>query len=244
VADHQVYKRGNFQSYNVAPYAAYTGMWGTYLPQNDKLKAEATMLAFPATFPDGTILTWDVTPDPDWGGINGYLHVSYGNYDYSPGLIPSRQVKAVQALAVTIGWTFEGDPSSGLLAECWLTSKSTPSGPVETKTHEVAFLPKLSPASGTWAQSLPLVGAFTDRYGVKWNVGQAQSASGGVPYYAAYRTDRADFRGTLRFDDLFAFLTAAKKLTGSEWFNGLAFGVEPQSGAGALTVDRFAVAYT
>jgi hypothetical protein len=71
---------------------------------------------FPSTFPDGTILTWEVTPDPDWGGINGYLHVSYGNYDDSPGQITPRQVKAITDLAVTVDWTFEGDRSSGLLA--------------------------------------------------------------------------------------------------------------------------------
>lgn len=239
MADHQTLKQGNFQSYGISPYNAYTGMWGLY--RNKNLKATSSLLAFPGTFPDGTILTWDVTPDPRWGGVNGYLHVSYGNYDASPGTITPRQVNAIADLAVALDWTFEGNPASGLLSECYLTSAATPSGSL-APTHEVGFLPKLSPAAIAYVKGLPAVGTFTDSYGVAWNVCQGASG-GGQPYLIAYRPGYVDFRGTLRFDDFFAFLTASGKTTGAEWFNGVAFGVEPQSGVGSLTVDKFAVTY-
>jgi hypothetical protein len=60
---------------------------------------------------------------------------------------------------------------------------------------------------------------------VTWNVRATPAATSRT---VAYRPGYADFRGTLRFDDLFAFLRVAKKITGDEWFNGVAFGVEPQ----------------
>lgn len=236
VADHQILKRGNFQRYAAVPYAAWTGMWGHY--RTKQLQAESSVLAFPATFPDGTIFTWEVTPAPDWGGVNGFLHVSYGNYDYSPGGITPRQVEAINELAVAIDWTMEGDPSSGLLAECWLTPKATPSGSLDKK-YEIGFLPRLSPAAVAWVKTLPKVGAgsFVDRFGVRWEVRQSGT------YFVAYLPDFSDFRGTLRFDDLLAFLVANKKITGAEWVNGVAFGVEPHRGSGSLTVEKFAVSY-
>lgn len=232
---------GNFQSYSRSAYNAYTGMWGHYV--TDDLQAESSMRVAPAVFPYGTVFTWDVTPASDWAGVNGYLHVSYGNYADSPGMIPPRQLDGISDLAVTIDWTLEGDEASGLLAECWLTSVAAPSGPFDA-THEVGFFPKLSPAAMTFVDELPAVGAgsFVDSGGVTWNVVEALSGTG-EPYFVAYRPGHLDFTGTLQFDDLFSFLITSGELTGDEWFNGVAFGVEPHSGAGSLTVEKFAPNY-
>lgn len=236
---------GNFQGYTASPYFAYTGMWGHY--RTDLLQAESSMRVHPDTFPDDTTFTWDVTPAPDWGGINGYLHLDYGNYDDSPtgGVVTPRQVSAITDLTVTIDWTFTGDEASGLLSECWLTPVATPTGSLD-KTHEVAFFPKLSPDAATYVNGLPPVGAgsFVDSNGVTWNVCEGTSGVGAeVPYLIAYRPGHADFTGTLRYEDFLAFLTASGALTGAEWFNGVAFGVEPHSGAGSLTIKDFAVTY-
>ena len=115
---------------------------GHYLPQNDQLVAESSMRVHPDTFPGGTTFYWDVTPDPDWGGINGYLHVAWGNYDNSPRSITPRQVSAITDLRLNVGWSFTGDTSTGLLCECWLSPAAAASGP---------FTP-------WWAQALLLVG--------------------------------------------------------------------------------------
>jgi hypothetical protein len=45
------------------------------------------------------------------------------------------------------------------------------------------------------------------------------------------------------FKSYFTFLTGADKLTGSEWFNGAAFGVEPLSGAGTLLISSYTPSY-
>lgn len=233
---------GNFRSYAKSPFAAWTGMWGLYLPQNDTLKASSSMRVIPDTFPHGTVLAWDVTPDPDWAGVNGFLHVSWGNYDDSPGRIVPRQVRACADLTVDAGWVFTGDSGSGLLAECWLSPVAAPAGSF-TKSHEVAFLPKVSPSAAVWLAGLPAVGRgeFTDRHGVAWLV--RQGGSDGQPYFVAYRPGYADAQGVLPFGDYLTFLTAAGQVTGGEWVNGLAFGVEPHHGTGQLEVRRFTASY-
>lgn len=234
---------GNDQIYAKGVYSAYTGMWGHSLPQNDQLVAESSMLIDPATFPIGTKFTWDVDQDPDWIGVNGYLFLAYGNYDSSPGIITSRQVKNIAQLSLDVEWTFEGDEASGLLSECWLSSASAPSGSLD-KTHEIAFFPKCSPDASAWLATLPTVGtgSFVSN-GVTWNVAESTSATG-QPYLIAYRPGYASSQGALPYKDYLAFLTASGKITGNEWFNGVAFGVEPFNGAGSLTITKFAPTYS
>jgi hypothetical protein len=234
---------GNFRAYAAGPYGAYTGMWGRNLPQNDNLAADSSMRVIPGSFPRGTTFSWDVTPDVDWNGVNGYLHVAWGNYDDSPGVITSRQVKNITALDLGIDWSYSGDPSSGLLSECWLTPTPTPSGAPD-RQYEVAFFPRVSSAGASYLASLPSVGggSFTDSNGNSWNVREGVSGTG-QPYYIAYRPSYVEFRGTLPYKDYFTFLTDAGKITGSEWFNGLAFGVEPSSGSASLTISDLTVRY-
>lgn len=234
---------GNFQTYGKNPYGAYTGMWGINNPQSPNIIATSSMRVTPDTFPDGTIFSWDVTPDPNWGGVNGFLHVSYGNYDASPGQIIPRQVKNITDLTVNTNWTYAGDSSTGLLCELWLSPAAAPSGSF-TKSFEIAFFPKFSPGSRIWLDSLPQVGAGFAAAGANWLVREAGSGgSESIPYLIAYRSDYGDVQGAMPFSALFAYLTAAGKITGNEWFNGVAFGPEPQSGAASLTINNLSVSY-
>jgi len=236
--------KGNFKSYAKAgsPWSAYTGMWGHYRATD--LFAESSMKIVPETFPVGTRFNWDVVPSSQWGGINGYLTVSYGNYSDSPGQITPLQVDNIGSLDVDISWTYAGNASSGLLSELWLSSQSAAWGSFP-QTHEIGFLPKLSASSQTWAAGLTVVGtgSFVAN-GITWNVRQSTAADGSTPYYIAYRPGYADFKGVLPYVNLFSFLKSAGKITGGEWVNGLAFGVEPLSGAASLTIDKFEVTYT
>jgi len=230
-------KQGNFQSYAANPYSAYTGMWGHY--RSELLVAESSMTVTPSTFPAGTVFNWDVTPAPDWGGVNGYLHLDYGNYDWSPGTITPRQVKNITDLTLDVGWTYQGDPSSGLLSELWLSSQAAPSGQFP-KIREIGFFPKFSPGAQAFVASLPNVstGSFVDSAGLTWNVKKS------AIYYIAYRPGYADFQGVLPYLDYLEFLQAAGEITGDEWYNGVAFGVEPFSGAGSMTITEFAPTYS
>lgn len=241
-----IIKSGNSQSYSKAPaWSAFLGMFGVFIPQNDHLVFTCSMQVFPAVFPALTIINWDVTPDPDWGEINGYLHADYGNYEDSPGTITPRQLKNITAMSMDADWTFTGSNLSGLLCECWPTTTSRPSGSLTDKVAEVGFLPKCSPSSQAFAAGLPAVGSgsFVDSFGVTWNVGLDNSQA--QPYYVATRVGYVDHHGPMDFKAYFAFLQASGKLTGNEYFNGVGFGVEPLSGAGSLTINTLpTVAYS
>ena len=175
--------------------------------------------------------------------MNGYLHVSHGNFDDSPGQITPLQVKNIGTLAVDIDWTFRGDDGSGLLAECWLSATAHATGGYEDKTHEIGWFPKMSPDAAYWVTTIPTVGTF-DSGGVTWTVGEATSGSGPIPYLVAYRAGNEDYTGPLNYHDYFTFLHAQGKITGEEWHNGHGFGVEPHSGRGALDIHTFSPTYT
>lgn len=237
-------KLGNFQSHLLGQFSAYTGMWAVNLApaQTANLKATSSVRVYP-TFPRGTVFTWDVTPDPNWTGVNGFLSLAYGNYDDSPSSITPRKVNTITDLTLTVGWSFRGNASTGLLCECWLSPASTATGPI-TKTAEVGFWPKVSPQAASFAAGTVAVGSgsFTDTHGAVWLVRQDTSLA--QPYYFAYRPGYASHQGPLHFKDLFAFLTTAGKITGNEWFNGLAFGPEPRSGSGSLVISEFIPSYS
>lgn len=237
-------KRGNFQSYANSLYTAYSGMWGVYRAR--ALEFDVAMRIYPPSFPSHTSFAWDVTPDPDWSGVNGYLHVAYGNYDWSPGTITSRRVRSISDLTVDLAWTYEGDEASGLLCECWLSDEGVQGAPF-TKLCEIGFLPKLSPASASFTGTLTRVGSgsFRDSNGIRWIVGMGESGAGpDVPYIVAHRPGYEEFEGSFLFHEYFAFLVYSGVITGDEWFNGIAFGVEPLSGSARLTVDKFAPSYS
>lgn len=233
---------GNFQIYSKNPYGAYTGMWGMNNPEAPGLVATSSMVVDPATMPNGTTFNWNVTPSPSWGGINGYLYISYGNYDGSPGVITPRQVKDIGALTVNATWTQSGDLSSALLSEIWLAAESAASGAF-TKLFEIAFFPRFSVNSKSWIDSLSQVGTGFTSGGVSYKVREAGNPQG-VPYIIAYRSDYGDMQGGLPYKDFFTYLIAQGRITGNEWFNGVAYGVEPDHGIGSLTINTMSVDYT
>ena len=238
-------KRGTGQIHTSGSYTAYTSMWGAAIPQNDTMTYTVDMRILPSVFPANTSFRWSVTPDPDWGGVNGYVYVAHGNYDWTPGTHVSRQVYTVTDLTVNQDWTYSGDAASGLLSECWLTSTSHPSGDLTDKVYEVAYLPKVSTPGASFLASSTVVGSgsFTDTNGVVWNVRENLSATN-EPYFMAYRPGYASYTGPLSFKDLFAFLINAGKISGDEWYNGIALGAEPHSGTGSVTINSFGVLYT
>lgn len=219
-------------------------MWGHYLKptQNQLLQAESSMRVDAATFPANTTFYWDIVPDPGYGGINGYLAVTFGTGG-SAGTFTPRQVNAITALSIDIGWAVSGNSVAGLLSELWLDNISATAG-TPTHTHEIGFLIR-TPAGGvSWFAGLPLVGTFTDSAGLTWTVRQATDATGTVPYFPAMLPGNPDFQGVLPFREYLTFLKTQGKITGTEWMNAVMFGIEPQSGIGSLTINKMPVTYT
>ncbi|MBJ7336724.1 hypothetical protein [Mycolicibacterium sp.] len=245
VADSPTQISGNWKSYLQNPYEVYLDMWGLNIPNRESLKSNVDMLVWPSEFPNNTKIRWDVTPDPDGLGVNGYLQLAYGNYDDNAFAIPGgpKQIKNITAMAIDADWVYAGDPA-GMLSETWLTSTSHALGGNSAGSlAEVGFASKVPASDLDWVNGLPTVGTFSDSKGVTWTVKVKESNQQGSPYYYAYRDGLVDHHGTLDFKSYFTFLVGAGKLTGNEYFNGVAYGVEPSSGAASLTITRFTPTY-
>lgn len=229
---------GPFESYARSPYSAYTGMWGVYL--TPPLTDYSADMRIAPSFPNGTVFSWTIGADTP-ARTNGFLHVDFGNYDDSPGVITPRQVYTITSLAVAMNWTFSGDDSTGLLGECWLSDESAPSGSFD-KNFEVGVLPKISASAQTYVAGLTSVGSgYTDSNGIDWQVVIDTSLT--PPDIIAYRSGYASFVGTFDMVAYFAYLVAEKQITGNEWFNGFGFGPEPYAGSGSVTVNTYAITY-
>lgn len=236
---------GNWTSYLHNPYEVSLDMWGLNRP-NTSLQSSVDMLVSSSDFPNDTTLHWDVTPDPHFQGqVNGYLMLAYGNYNENAFPLPGgpRQVKNIAAMTIGADWVYEGDPATGLLSETFLTSTGHASGNnAQNSVAEVGFASKVSAGDVEWAHSLPTVGTFADPDGVTWTV-KVRIDPPSAPFYYAYREGPVDHEGMLDFKSYFTFLVGAGKLTGDEYFNGVAYGVEPVSGAASLTINRFTLGY-
>lgn len=235
---------GNWKSYLQDPYQVYLDMWGLNKP-GTSLQSNVDMQVSPSEFPNDTTLRWDVSPDPRWRGVNGYLMLAYGNYSDNAFAIPGgpKSINNVTAMTIDADWVYEGDPSTSMLSETLLTRTEHALGDnASGSLAEVGFASKVSASTKNWANGLPTVGTFTDPDGVAWTVKERTDLQG-ASYYWAYREGPVDHHGKLYFKSYFTFLVGVGKLTGDEFFNGVAYGVEPVDGAASLTINRFTATY-
>lgn len=230
-------------SNTVPAWSAFEAMFGIYDPNNSNMSYSCQLGVRQDVWPNRTRFYWSVTPDgrqPE--KINGYFHLDYGNYDDSARSITPRKITDITQMTITADWTYTGDIYSGMLSECWLSSTARPTGPAQY-ANEIGYFSRCSPAVTSYVQSLPDLGTFTDASGTVWRVADASSGSN-QPYYMAYRQGYADHHGPLHYKDYFTFLVSKGKLTGQEWFNGVAYGAEPTHGTSELTILSITATYT
>ncbi|HSI14325.1 MAG TPA: hypothetical protein VK961_19910 [Chthoniobacter sp.] len=235
---------GDKDFYTKGSFIAYAGPWSTYLGTGTSLKhgvdfADEIALQ-PETFPSNVELTWHwpLTP-PKNAGVYGYNAISYGNYDGGAAQvpIPPRQVKDIGALTETFGFQMArpiGD--FNVLTEFFLTKKSGG----EEKVAEIGFFLHAAKSAIPFADAGEQLGNFTDPAGRAWKVG-VQTAPAG-PYYMFIPVGDV-LSGTVDFKGGLDFLRSKGRLTGEEWFNGLAFGIEPTAGSGSVRVRNLSVTY-
>lgn len=225
-------------------FAAQENWWGLRtVANNTGVVWSSSLRVSPSTFPLRTTITWDVTPGPNYNGVEAYLYVCCGNYEKDQATLPggSKQVSNITSMTVDQAWTWTGDNQTGILAEMFLDSAQIGPGAQGSHIRELAFFPRPSPGTITFFNGKPPVGSggFTDKKGVTWVVKESSGPQG--PFFIVARPDYSFFEGVLPFSDLFDFLIANGKITGSMWVNGVAIGPEPKTGAGAFTLDKFTV---
>lgn len=235
---------GDKEFFTKGSFIAYAAPWSTDEGANAGLKHGVDFLdeiAFePKGFPQEVEFTWHwpLAPAKE-SGVYGYNAVSYGSYD---GGVPEtpvepRQVKGIHALAETFG--FEMARPAGdfnVLTEFFLTKEKGG----EEKVAEIGFFLHASESAVRFAEDGGAVGTFTDPARRVWKVSVQPAPAG--PYYMFLPAEDV-LAGTIDFKAALDFLKAQGKLTGAEWFNGLAFGIEPVAGSGSLRLRHLAVSY-
>ena len=235
LADKEFYTKGSFIAY-AAPWSTDIGA-GKELKHGDDYADEIAVR--PETFPANVEFSWH------WPlvlskhtGVYGYNALSFGSYDGGVPAVPvaPRQVKGIGALAETFrcAWARPiGD--FNVLSEFFLTHK-----PGGAQVAEIGFFLRAARSAVAFADAGQQLGTFTDATGRTWKVGK-QSAPHG-PYYMFIPADDV-LTVTIDCKAALDFLRAKGQLTGEEWFNGIAFGIEPVTGSGSLRVESWAVDY-
>ena len=227
---------GTDVGYGSSPYYAWQGIYA-----GNVTAYSGSIVVYPNSFPSNTTINWNLTPKSGLTNtINAWSHVDYGNYQGDPVSITPAQNKNITALQLNVNWTLAGVAPQDVLSELWLTTSSDASGGFSDYDFEVGFLPYVSPGIHGWLAGLTSEGTFTDVDGVTWNIARGTSGVDNVPYLVVYLPGYASHEGVLDFGSFLAALRSKGVITGNEWVNGVAFGVESDTGAGSLTINSYA----
>ena len=235
LADKEFYTQGSF--------IAYAGPWSTYFGAGMTLKHGVDyadeISVRPETFPANVDFSWH------WPlvlskhtGVYGYNALSFGSYDGGVPAVPiaAQQVKGIITLAETFRCAWARPVGDfNVLSEFFLTEK-----PGGAKVAEIGFFLRAAKSAVAFADAGEQLGTFTDTTGRAWKVGKQPAPHG--PYYMFIPAGEV-LAGRLDCKAALDFLRAKGQVTGEEWFNGIAFGIEPVTGSGSLRVESLAVDY-
>jgi hypothetical protein len=232
--DEELYTKGRYIAY-AAPWSAKSSK---LQPGKDFVD---TITIDEATFPAGTKMAWHWPLDrAKKTGVRGYNTLSYGNYDSG---LPQQPVKPLQVKAIRSGWqsfAWRTEPVIGdfnLLAEFYLTRTA---GASDAKTVEIGFMLHAPAVTRAWTRAGIPASNWTDAYGVAWEITRNQGP--GIPYIILMPRGGGDLlKGRLDVKGALAELRRLGLVSGDEWLNGTAFGVEPISGSGFVIIDDWTV---
>jgi len=235
LGDREFYTRGNF--------IAWAGPWSTDFGPGKEMKHGvdfADEIAFdPGTFPSKVEFSWHwPLKAPAHTGVYGYNAVSFGSYDggLPEQAVTPRQIEAITALTETFRFTMARPIGEfNVLSELFLTTE-----PAGTKVGEVGFFLHASESAMTFAEAGEQLGDYLDAAGRSWKVAKQPAPHG--PFYL-FIPNGDVLEGTVDFKAALEFLRGKGHITGKEWFNGLAFGVEPVTGSGSMRLEKWELTY-
>lgn len=235
LADQKFYTKGSFIAY-AAPWSTYGGAGAALKHGVDFVDEIAVQLD---TFPANVEFSWHwpLTPSKSTG-VYGYNALSFGSYDGGVPQVPvaSRKVREIGTLVEKFSFGMARPVGDfNVLTEFFLTKKAG-----GEKVAEIGFFLRTARSAITFADAGEQLGTFTDSSSRAWKVAKQPAPHG--PYYMFIPAGEV-LAGTVDFKAALDFLRARGRLTGEEWFSGLAFGIEPVTGSGSLRVQSLSVTY-
>jgi hypothetical protein len=230
------------QPYGQGRYFAYASPWSTLFDKSLRHGSDYadTITLDPLTFPDGTAIDtrWPTTK-PKNSGVWGYHAISFGNYDdgHPPIPVTPHQVKDIRQLSEQFAFNYRGDTNFNLLNEFYLTSRA---GDAAAKVIEIGFFLHIPAPSLRYVHGGRPITSYQDTFGHVWMVRRTGNFITITPINGQ---DLA--QGSIDVRWVLDLLLREHVITGHEWFNGIAFGVEPTEGGGTtdVLIERWHVNY-
>lgn len=235
LGDQKFYSKGSFIAY-AAPWSTYSGA-GKALKHGVDFLDEITVR--PETFPANVEFTWH------WplvaakeSGVYGYNAVSFGSYD---GGVPQTPIKPCRVKELgTLVETFRFDSARPVGDFNVLTELFLRKDPEGEKIAEIGFFLRAAQSAVEFVNAGQQLGTYTDASGRAWKVAVQPAPHG--PYHM-FLPEGEVLEGAIDFKAALEFLRGKGRLTGDEWFTGLAFGIEPIMGSGSIRLKNLAVDY-
>lgn len=215
-------------------YSVFASTFAAVPPLVKGVDYDANWTIKPTVFPNQTALNWFVPQGtiPNGLGVWGFYHTDYANYDNSVQQVQvtPRQIGNITSFTTSFNWSFSGAGAFDLLHEVWLAKAgSTTASNSGNAYFEVGFFLHVADG-GAFHNSGTLIGTIHVNNGVAYT---ARSHGSFITFLSQSGGDVLS--GSIDWKAALLFLTANEAITGSEWVNGIAFGVEPNMQAGSGT---------
>lgn len=194
-------------------------------------------------FPAGVEISW-TWPDhmPDGGFFWGYNYVALGNYNGSQPPAPVHPVQLGDLKHLEAGARFKlgsGSDGHNILCDMFVTSEA---GEHLKVTGEVGVLLHVGSDDLLFLERGERVGVFSGPEG-DWGVFDTGANPMGAPYYVFVPEPVRTTAGPVDLAPMLHFLVTMGRLDARTWINGLAIGVEPHRGSGAVDLLHLTLAW-
>ncbi len=232
--DYQTFTKGNYMAFAV-PWGAEGRVMSRWAKYADTLYIDLEK------FPGNTAVrfVWPPwTPTGGIAGVWGYMGIVHGNYDGGEPEEPvtPQRVDDIQQLSQTFAWS--GDfviGSADILTEFYLRSNPADN---DSKLLEIGWFLHAPKRTQDFVRAAPKIGRYVDPQGLAWHVSRSDK------FVTFMRENGEDARaGQIDMLAALRWLKSKKVITGREWYNGVAWGVEPFKGTAKIQLDRWSVTY-
>ena len=229
--DYEPFKRGSYAAF-LAPFNRKN-----LVPGKDY---QNTMTFKAADFPNNVELRWSWPKIPFPTGVYNFMSVKFGDYYNTPVdiFVNPKKIRSIQRLLqrhrAKIDGTLDG---FNLITDFFLTS-----GPNDhsVHTHEVMIFHHSPSDSRRFASQGRFIGIFTSSEKTEWRVSVHPDPK---IFIFMPRSFQDNLIGETDIAAKLHWLIERKELSGDEYYNGHAFGVEVLHSDGMLNIEEFSVNY-
>jgi len=226
-------------------YSAENSTWNVGNLVNGTDFTESVTLDDPNSPNINTTISWNFPNTPASGNVYSYPAVHYGDFVYGPtnDVVTEQQVNDIKTLTLSQNVSLSGQTDQyDAIYDGFLTS-APGFGRSSALTHEIEVYVHTPSYTRGWIESLPQQ-SFTDSQGMHWIIavgGPGGSGQNQIVFAPANFQDLTNH--TIDLKGLLQAAAADGVISGNEYFNGIAFGIEPRQGSGSMTINSFSVDY-